>query len=63
MFAPVQMEDGLYVDGAVFDNFQVKPLKGQCEEIIGINIMPHTAHKEFKGLKGTAMRALVTWDT
>ena len=56
MFIPVRMEDGLYVDGAVFDNFPIKPLREQCEQIIGINIMPHCTYKKFNGLIGTGMR-------
>ena len=56
MFKPVRMEDGLYVDGAVFDNFPIMPIKEHCEQIIGINIMPHSTHKKFDGLIGTGMR-------
>lgn len=56
MFVPIRMDDGLYIDGAVFDNFPIKPLREQCEQIIGINIMPHSSHKSFNGLIGTGMR-------
>ena len=56
MFKPVNMEDGLYVDGAVFDNFPIKPLREQCEQIIGINIMPHSTVYNFIGIIGTGMR-------
>lgn len=57
MFAPIRMEDDLYVDGAVFDNFPVEPLKGKCEQIIGINIMPHSPAKKLRGIISTGMRA------
>ncbi len=58
MYAPVRIGEDLYVDGAVFDNFPVKPLREQCERIIGINIMPHSAHSSFRGLLSTGKRIL-----
>lgn len=57
MFTPIKMDDGLYVDGAVFDNFPVMPIQEQCEKIIGINIMPYSTPGNFKGITGTGMRA------
>lgn len=57
MFTPVRREDGWYVDGAIFDNFPVKPIRDNCEKIIGINIMPHSPDKILRGLLSTGMRA------
>ena len=35
VFAPVEIEGCLYVDGGVLDNFPVEQLIGKCEKIIG----------------------------
>jgi NTE family protein len=45
-----------YVDGAVIDNFPVKPIRAQCERIIGINIMPKNQVQEIRGIRAVAMR-------
>jgi NTE family protein len=57
LFEPVRIGEDYYTDGAVFDNFPVKPLKGDCERIIGINIMPHSPTANLKGILSTGMRA------
>lgn len=56
MFAPVKIQNDLYIDGAVFDNFPVKPIREQCERIIGINVMPRCRPKKLKGFRSTSMR-------
>lgn len=56
LFAPVRIKEELYVDGAVIDNFPIKPIKGICENIIGINIMPSSQRPEIKGIRDVAMR-------
>jgi NTE family protein len=40
VFKAVKMNDSLYVDGGALDNMPVKPLKGLCDVVIGVNVMP-----------------------
>jgi NTE family protein len=56
LFAPVTIQQEYYVDGAVIDNFPVKPIRELCEKIIGINIMPNSQVQEIKGIRDVAMR-------
>jgi NTE family protein len=56
LYAPVVINQEYYVDGAVIDNFPVKPIRAQCERIIGINIMPKNQVQEIRGIRAVAMR-------
>jgi NTE family protein len=38
MFAPVEIEDELYVDGGVLNNFPIEPLLETCDFLIGSNV-------------------------
>jgi NTE family protein len=58
LYAPVTIRNNLYVDGAVFDNFPVKPIADQCERIIGINVMPASPPANLNGFRQTSMRIL-----
>jgi NTE family protein len=40
VFSPVDIDGQLYVDGGLLSNFPVTPLIGQCDVIIGVNLMP-----------------------
>jgi NTE family protein len=40
VFTPVEIEDGLYVDGGAIDNFPVEALLGKCEKILGVSVNP-----------------------
>jgi len=40
LFSPVEIDGQQYVDGGTFDNFPVKPIREDCEKIIGVNISP-----------------------
>jgi NTE family protein len=53
LFAPVTIKQEYYVDGAVIDNFPVKPIRELCEKIVGINIMPNS---QVQGIRDVAMR-------
>ncbi len=57
-YTPVQIRNNLYVDGAVFDNFPVRPIEDQCERIIGINVMPFSPPGNLKSFRRTSMRIL-----
>jgi len=56
LFAPVTIKQEYYVDGAVIDNFPVKPIREQCEIIVGINIMPKSQVQQIEGIRDVAMR-------
>jgi NTE family protein len=56
LYAPVQINQEYYVDGAVIDNFPVKPIREKCEKIIGINIMPLSQVQEIHGIRDVALR-------
>lgn len=38
IFAPVEIEETLYTDGGVTNNFPIESIRGQCEKLIGINV-------------------------
>jgi NTE family protein len=38
LFAPIDIGGDLYVDGGVQDNLPVKPLKGRCKKVIGVDV-------------------------
>lgn len=40
LFTPVLIDDTPYVDGGVLNNFPVEPLKGICDNIIGVYVNP-----------------------
>lgn len=46
LFSPVIINGKKYVDGGIFDNIPIAPLKDKCDTIIAINITPsHKADK------------------
>ncbi len=40
VFSPVEINESLYTDGGVLDNFPVNAIKDKCDFIIGVDIMP-----------------------
>lgn len=36
VFTPIKIEDNIYADGGITNNFPVEPLKGKCKGILGI---------------------------
>jgi NTE family protein len=38
LFAPIDINGELYVDGGIHDNLPVKPLKDRCRKIIGVDV-------------------------
>ncbi len=56
LFAPVEYEGGIYVDGGVLDNVPVTPLRDCCEKIIGISINPIEKRDDIGSLMDIAAR-------
>lgn len=48
VFQPLKINGTRYVDGGLFKNFPVSPIRPLCEKVIGVNVSPHlvTKHKE-----------------
>ena len=42
IFSPVTINNGVYADGGILDNFPIAPLRLNCENIIGIYLSPLT---------------------
>lgn len=65
VFSPVEINGHLYVDGGLLSNFPVTPLIGQCDVIIGVNLMPRepVPDKSVQNLLGIATRcfSLSVW--
>lgn len=40
IFSPVSLNNSLYADGGILDNFPVTPLLPLCDKIIGVNVSP-----------------------
>lgn len=48
VFQPLKINGIRYVDGGLFKNFPVSPIRPLCEKVIGVNVSPHlvSEHKE-----------------
>ena len=40
VFSPVRMNDSLYADGGIMNNFPIEPLLVECDKIIGVYVNP-----------------------
>ena len=40
VFSPVKMDDSLYADGGIMNNFPIEPLLVDCDKIIGVYVNP-----------------------
>ncbi|MFZ5972602.1 MAG: patatin-like phospholipase family protein [Bacteroidota bacterium] len=59
VFNPVQFNGGLYVDGGLFDNLPAKPLKTQCDLVIGSHCNHIGTEFDPKNLKTVIERSLL----
>ena len=57
VFNPVVIDGVNYVDGALFMNFPVSPLRNTAEKIIGVNVSPIVSKKYGKTIMGIAERS------
>ncbi len=59
VFSPVMINDALYADGGILDNFPVTPLTEHCDMIIGIDVSPIKKPKitDFKHSYNVVQRA------
>jgi len=56
LFSPIEIDGTTYVDGGLFDNLPVTPLKEECKRIIGVNISPVDEIQRFDTIMEIAAR-------
>jgi len=56
LFTPVKIDESWYVDGGLYDNLPIEPLRSHCERIIAINVNPIKEVNKFRNLKEVAIR-------
>lgn len=57
VFTPIKIEEAYYVDGGLFKNFPVTPIREECKGIIGVNVSPLTKEKYKNSLLYIAERS------
>jgi Predicted esterase of the alpha-beta hydrolase superfamily len=57
VFNPVLINGSNYVDGGIFMNFPVSPLRSIAEKVIGVNVSPMVSKKYHKTIMGIAERS------
>lgn len=57
VFNPIKIHNIHYVDGGVFRNFPVKPIRHLCDKIIGINVNPLVTNEYKQSIISIAERA------
>ncbi|MGF1586835.1 MAG: patatin-like phospholipase family protein [Bacteroidales bacterium] len=38
IFSPVKLNNALYADGGILDNFPIEPIKDKCDKLIGVHV-------------------------
>ncbi|MDP4188851.1 MAG: patatin-like phospholipase family protein [Bacteroidota bacterium] len=56
LFTPVVMNNKTYIDGGLFDNMPVTPIRKDCEKVIGVHVNPRTEEEDFHSLMQIAER-------
>lgn len=56
LFAPVIIDGVHYVDGGVFMNLPVSPIRGECDRVLAINVSPINATTYKKNVLSIAVR-------
>ncbi len=56
LFAPVVIDGVHYVDGGVFMNLPVSPIRGECDKVVAINVSPINATTYKKNVLSIAVR-------
>ena len=59
IFTPVSINGSVYVDGGVLDNLPAKPLREQCDFLIGVNCNPIGNDFDPKNIKAVVERSLL----
>ncbi|MBI9054648.1 MAG: patatin-like phospholipase family protein [Bacteroidales bacterium] len=56
LFKPVNINGNIYVDGGIFDNLPINPLKGKCDKIIASHVNPLGKEVDLDGILDVAER-------
>ena len=56
LFSPVKINGSLYVDGGLFDNLPVTPIRQECDHVIAVNICPTHSNKKIDNIIDIAAR-------
>jgi len=56
LFTPVKIGKDSFVDGGLYDNLPIRPIRDYCETVIAVNVNPIHEVYEFKSLKEVAIR-------
>ena len=56
LFTPVELNGDLHVDGGLFDNLPVSPIREKCETIIGVNISPIQERNDISSMMDISAR-------
>ncbi len=59
VFSPVTFNGGVYIDGGLLDNLPVKPIKKQCDFIVGLHCNNISAHFAIGNVKKMIERSLL----
>jgi NTE family protein len=57
IFKPVIIDGNKYVDGGIFKNFPVSPIRDSCQFVIGVNASPLTTEKYSDNIVAIAERS------
>lgn len=57
LFPPVEIDGVHYVDGGIFRNFPVVPIRSICDEVIGINVSPLVSDEYKQNILQIAQRS------
>lgn len=57
LFTPARMDGAIYADGGILDNLPVKPIKGKCGKIIGVNVNYTGPEEEIESIMKIAERS------
>jgi NTE family protein len=65
LFKPVTIDNNLYVDGGLLNNFPVEPLLKISDKIIGVSVNEHEYKTNIKGVMRITERCLqlAVWNT
>jgi NTE family protein len=59
VFNPFPLNDGVYVDGGILDNLPAKPIRSQCDFLIGLHCNYITPEFDVKNFRAVIERSLL----
>jgi NTE family protein len=59
VFNPMSFNGGLYVDGGLFDNLPVRPIKDKCDRVVGLHCNPISQDFDPNSLRTVIERSLL----